>query len=90
LKNTVWKLVGPTPTTNVSPVSIRGIAIMVDETERARGRFGKKKKKNCRKRDDETQYKRAQKNITGMKGYDWARSLGPALILEKLSSTGES
>jgi len=52
------------------------------------GDLKKKKKKKTAER--ETQYKRAQKNITGMKVYDCASALGPALILEKLSSAGES
>jgi len=58
--------------------------MMVEQTERARGRFEERMQR------DETQYKRAQNNITGMKVYDWASALGPVLILEKLSSTGES
>ena len=48
-------------------------------------------KKDCRNRD-ETRYKREKlrRNHWKIKGYDWARALGPVLMLEKLSSAGES
>jgi len=45
----------------------------VEERERARGRFENKKKKTA---DREMGHNtKAQKNITGMKVYDWASAL---------------
>jgi len=49
----------------------------------------KKKKKQRRKRDNKT-IQNSSKEYHWNEDYDWASTLGPALILEKLSSPGES
>jgi len=46
------------------------------------------RKKTCKTRNG-TQYKTAQKNITGMKVYDWASALGPGLYWKSFSDWRE-
>jgi len=69
------------------PICSRGVYTH-DGGERSEGDL----KEDCRKRDAERHYKR--KKLRGISlekmGYDQARALGPALILEKLSSAGET